>query len=195
MPDPIRTLLALLVLGAVSALAGACGEPPLAIEVPARSGGRHVADLAGVLDADAVGARLRDLRDATGIDVVALLYEADDANCGEAFRAGGAIVEAWDADVAVVAVARPGGFEVADAGRERCVGVRARTERLVPAAVREEVAEELLPPLAREGRWDDVVVVAAERAAEAAAAAGGTDAGGDASPSSEGAASDEAAAA
>ena len=158
---------AAVVVGA--ALAAACGEPPLAIELPARERGAHVADLAGVLDAGAVDERLAALEGDTGIDVVALVYEAEAANCGEAFRAGGALVEAWDADVAVVAVARPGGFDVEDAGRERCLGVRPRSERLVPPAVREEIAEELLPPLARERRWDDAVLVAAERAAAAAA--------------------------
>lgn len=174
MPDRVATLRLAVRWAATVALVvlTGCGEPPLAVDIPPRATGSHLADLAGVVDAAAVEERLRTLEDGTGVDVVALLYEAAGANCGEAFRAGAALVEAWDADVAVVAVARPGGFTVEDAGRERCIGLRPRTESLVPPGVREEIAEEVLPPLARARRWDEAVLVAAQRAAEAASGAG-----------------------
>ena len=142
----------------------ACGEPPVAVDIPPRDHGQQVLDLAGVLDQE-VAARLREIRDRRGLDVVALTYETDAANCGEAFRAGNEFVRRWEAEVAIVAVAEPGGFGEPAGERDACFGVQPRDEFAVPGSLREEIVEGLAPPLTRENRWTDAFVTAADRLA------------------------------
>jgi hypothetical protein len=154
-----------MLLAMVAVLALSCGEPPVDVDIPARDDGSHVADLAGILDADALDARLAEIR-ADGLDVVALTYETDQANCGEAFRAGLAFAQAWQADVAVVAVARPGDFTATDADRERCLGLRPVDDFAVPGGLREEIAEGIVPPIAAENDWDGAFHAAVDRLAE-----------------------------
>ncbi len=148
------------VLAAGLALAAmACSEPATDVTIPDRSG--HVADLAGILDAPALESRLAQIAE-DGLDVVALTYETEQANCGEAFRAGLEIVTGWDADVALVAVARPGDFTSTEDLRERCLGLRPLDDFAVGRGLREEIAEVLVPPLAADNRWDEAFMTAAD---------------------------------
>ena len=148
---------------ALALLLGGCGEPDLAVELPERDG--HVADLADVLDDAPLETRLGEL-EAQGLDVVVLTYTTEIANCGEAFRAGGELVSDWDADVAIVAVARPGDFTSTAEQRERCLGLRPQDEFAVSGGLREEIAEGIVPPIAAENRWDDAITAAVDRLAE-----------------------------
>lgn len=141
----------------------ACGEPPIDVAIPDRDG--HVADLAGILDARALDVRLAEV-EAAGLDVVALTYTTEQANCGEAFRAGLEMATDWGADVALVAVALPGDFESTEDGRQRCLGLRPVDEFAVPGGLREEIAEVLVPPIAAENDWDAAFLAAADRLAE-----------------------------
>lgn len=152
----------LVVLGLVVVVTG-CGEPVIDVAIPDRDG--HVADLAGILDSAALDERLTAI-EAEGLDVVALTYTTEQANCGEAFRAGLEFATAWEADVALVAVARPGEFEATDDDRERCLGLRPVDEFAVPGGLREEIAEELVPPIAADNDWDGAFRVAADRLAQ-----------------------------
>jgi hypothetical protein len=129
-----------------------------------------VLDLAGLLDAN-LAARLQIIAERQDLDVVALTYETPTPNCGEAFRAGGAFVRRWDADVAIVAVAEPGGFSRPVDDRRACFGVQPRDDFAVPAGVREEIVERLAPPLTRQNRWSEAFLAAADRLASAAKAA------------------------
>lgn len=153
--SPTRVVLGL--LAALALTLTACGEPPLAIDLPARDG--HVTDLAGILDAEAIEAALADYA-ADGVDIVVLTYTTEGANCGEAFRAGREVVAAWDADVAMVAVAEPDGF--ADVDAERCAGVQPRDDFALGRGTREEITEVLWPPLIEDNAWSEVVAVGAE---------------------------------
>lgn len=155
MPDARHLVVAVAVV-----LAAACGEPPVDVDLPARADGQQVLDSAGVLRADEVTDRLAALR-GDGLDVVALTYETSQAGCGEAFRAGGRLVEAWDADVAIVAVARPGDFEAAAGEGRRCVGISPRDQRAISGDLRESIVEDLVPPLAQRNAWTEVFVAAA----------------------------------
>lgn len=146
--------LVVLVLALALGLA-ACGEPPLDVTIPDRDPGRHVADLAGVLAADTVEAELAGL----DTDVVVLTYTTEQANCGEAFRAGREFVAAWQADVAIVAVAVPGGFDDVDA--ERCVGLQPLDDFELGRGTREDITEVRWPPLIEANEWTDVVLVGA----------------------------------
>lgn len=154
-------------LAAVCVVA-ACGEPAPDVDLPARSGDAHVADEAGVFDAQERGdleERLSEIA-VDGPDVVALTYETDQANCGEAYRAAKRFVQAWDADIALVAVAAPGDFDSTEDTRKRCLGVQPRDERAVPGGLREEIAETLVPPKAADNDWYGAFVVAADALAE-----------------------------
>lgn len=159
----------------------ACGEPPIDVAIPERDG--HVADLAGILDLEALDARLVAIEQA-GLDVVALTYTTAQANCGEAFRAGLEMATAWEADVALVAVARPGDFASTEDGRERCLGLRPVDEFAVPGGLREEIAEILVPPIAADNDWDGAFLAAADRLAEALT--GGAEETGAEGPTTEG---------
>lgn len=151
-----------LVLGVALA---ACGEPPIAVEIPARESGQQVLDLAGVVG-PGVALRLEAIREDEGLDLVALTYETTAASCGEAFRAGGAFVQEWQADVAIVAVARPGDFASTDEEREACFDIQPRDERAVPGSLRQEIVEQQVPPLTEQNRWAEAFHAAAERLAE-----------------------------
>jgi hypothetical protein len=120
-----------------------------------------VADLAGILDSDALEGQLAQL-DKGGRDIVALTYETPQASCGEAFRAARKFVVEWDADIAVVAVARPGDFTATAQERQRCLGVQPRDDRAVGADLRERIAEELVPPLTAHNDWDGAFTAAVE---------------------------------
>ena len=141
----------------------ACGEPDVDVSIPERDG--HVLDLAGILQTDDLETRLEALRE-RGLDVVALTYETPQANCGEAFRAGLELVTDWSADVAVVAVARPGDFASTSDDRERCLGLRPLDDFDVGRGLREEIAEQLVPPIAADNQWDQAFDVAITRLAD-----------------------------
>lgn len=142
---------------AAGALLGllACGEPAPDVTIPAREPDQQVLDLAGILSDDLA-------LDGAGLDVVVLTYETQQAGCGEAFRAGRQLVDAWQADVAVVAVAQPGDFAATGADRERCLGVQPRDDQLVGRGLREQIAEQIVPPLAAANNWDGAVRAAVD---------------------------------
>lgn len=144
---------------AAAVLLAACGEPAVDVTIPEREPEQQVADLAGILDAGALEERLGGLDDK---DIVVLTYETDQASCGEAFRAAGEFVRAWEADIALVAVARPGDFASDDEQRQRCLGVQPLDDRSVPGALREQIAEELIPPKAAVNDWDGAFGAAVE---------------------------------
>lgn len=148
----------LLVVAATLALT-ACGEPEVDVVLPEREDGQHVADLAEILD-DEVAATVALVEEMEDLDIAVLTYETPQASCGEAFRAGNELVDAWDADVAVVLVARPGDFTSTDDNRERCLGVQPRDDDLVDGDLREQIAEEIVPPLAAGNDWDGAVLAA-----------------------------------
>lgn len=139
----------------------ACGEPPADVAIPPRATGDHVVEKAGILDAQALESRLAEIAD-SGMDIVALTYETQEATCGEAFRAAREFVGIWEADVALVAVARPGDFTSDDPGRQRCFGVQPRDDRGISGALRERIAEELVPPRASANDWDGAFRVAVD---------------------------------
>jgi hypothetical protein len=137
-------------LGALLAAAAACGEPEPDLEVPPRQAGQQVVDHAGILAGSGVEERLGGLP----ADVVAVAYESPDASRGHADRAGRLLLDAWEAEVAVVAVARPGDFTSTDEdARERFFGVVATDVRLVSRAARERIVDEVVPPLAARNDW------------------------------------------
>lgn len=149
---------------AAALLVAACGEPPISVDLPQRDDGQHVADLAGVFDdtqARDLQGRLRAAA-ADGTDIVALTYEAEGATCGEAYRAATQFVRAWEADIALVAVARPGDFTATAQQRRRCLGVQPRDDRAVPGDLREQIAEEIVPPLTQDNDWNGAFVAAVE---------------------------------
>lgn len=140
---------------------GACGEPATDVTIPERNPGQHVLDQAGILDTEALERRLAKAED-KGVDIVALTYETSSANCGEAFRAAREFVQTWQADVALIAVARRGDFTSDDPKRQRCVGVQPVDTRAVSGALRERIAEELIPPKALANDWTGAFTVAAD---------------------------------
>lgn len=148
-------------------LVAGCGEPAVDLEVPSRDGFGDVLDTSDLLD-DGVDARLREFEAATGLDAVALTYETEQASRGEASRAGQLLVERWGADLALVAVARPGDFTSTVVDREdprdrkRFFGVEPADQFAVPGNLRERVVEELVPPIAADNRWDEVFATAVE---------------------------------
>ena len=91
---------------------------------------------------------------------MALTYTVEGANCGEAFRAGREFVQAWEADVAVVAVAEPGDFD--DADGDRCVGLAPLDDFELGRGTREEVSEVIWPPLIDDNAWGEIFDVAAD---------------------------------
>lgn len=153
-------------LVALAVLLAACGEPAPDLTIPERDGDAHVADQAGILDAAALESKLAEVAD-QGTDVVALTYETEQAGCGEAFRAAQQFVRSWGADVALVAVARPGDFDSQAEDRQRCLGVQPRDDRALPADLRERIAEELVPPKAARNDWDAAFGVAVDALTEA----------------------------
>lgn len=149
---------ALAVLAAT--MLAACGEPAVDLEVPAREPGQHVLDTAGLLDGTDVQARLAALADA-GLDVVAVTAETPQASLGETRRAGQLVLEEWDADIALVALAAPGDFDSTDTeSRRRFFGLEAADAFSVPRGLRERIAEERAPPLAEGNDWPGVFSMA-----------------------------------
>lgn len=144
-----------LVLGLLLA---ACGEPEVDVEIPARDTGQHVLDQAGILDVQALESRLAEIAQVR--DIVVLTYETPAATCGEAFRAAGDFVRSWEADVALVAVAKPGDFASDEPQRQRCLGVQPLEDRAISGGLRERIAEELIPPKASVNDWNGAFNVA-----------------------------------
>lgn len=119
-------------------LALAACEPAVALEVPSRSADQRLLDVPGATDATAVSAALDAAAEASGLDVVGLVFEDDRASLGQADRGGRQLLRAWDADVVLVAVARPGDFGSQAAERARYFGVYAEDRFEVPRGLREE---------------------------------------------------------
>lgn len=157
-------------VAALAALAlgmAACGEPPVPLDVPARGSGQSVLDLAGVIDEEDPGlARALGELQHLGWDPVLVAFEADGANMGLADRAGRKVLDAWDADLALVAVADPGQFTSTDDDRRRFFGLFARDVREVPRDVRERVVEELVPPVAARNDWTGAFALVLRELAE-----------------------------
>jgi hypothetical protein len=131
----------------------ACGEPEVELAPPARAAGAHVLDEAGVVDAS-VDERLAELAAERGYDVVALAYEDDRASLGQADRAGRLVLEEWDADIVLVAVAHPGDFDNPDPdARRRYFGVTATDRFTVTRGLRERIVEEAVPGPAADNDW------------------------------------------
>jgi hypothetical protein len=134
----------------------ACGEPAVDAPLPAREPGAVMVDDAGLL-----GAQVRARLERMPVDVVALTFESPDASLGHADRAGRALLEAWGADVALVAVARPGDFASTDEeARQRFFGVVAADVRAVSRTARERIADEIVPPLAAVNDWEAAFLAA-----------------------------------
>jgi hypothetical protein len=147
------------VLSAAALLAGC--EPAVDLSVPPREPGQVALDRAAILDAN-VEQRLRAFG-ADGIDVVALTYESEQAGRGEANRAGKLLLREWGADIALVAVARPGDFASGAAQRERFFGLEAADAYDVPRGLREDIVETLVPPVAGENDWSQAFIVALDQ--------------------------------
>lgn len=154
-----RALLALLVAVALMA----CGEPEPDLTLPERAPGQQILDQAGVLDKGQLHDRLSQIHQQEDYDIVALTFETEQANCGEAFRAGSLFVARWDADVAIVAVAEPGDFTSEDETRVRCLGVQPRGAPGAPeGSALERIAEEIVPPYAAENDWTGAFTAAVD---------------------------------
>lgn len=152
-------------LGAAGAviliLLAGCGEPTIDVDLPQRAGTERVADLAGILNADALEARLEQAAQ-EGTDIVVLTYESEQAGCGEAYRAAQEFVMKWAANVALVAVAEPGDFKAEAEPRERCFGLQPSASTEVSGGLRERIAEELVPPKTADNDWDGAFAVAVD---------------------------------
>jgi hypothetical protein len=153
-----------LAAAAVAAVLLAGCEPAVDLALPPREPDQVVLDQADILS-DAVEQRLRALG-SQGRDVVALTYETEQAGRGEASRAARLLLERWDADVALVAVARPGDFTSTADGRDRFFGLDAADTRAIPRARREEIVESLVPPIAGRNNWDGAFLAALDHLAE-----------------------------
>jgi hypothetical protein len=135
-------------------LLAACGEPSVDLDVPDRPAGAQVLDEVGLLDGTDAADRLADFAD-DDLDAIAVVYETDQANAGEARRAGQQVLDEWDADIALVAVAQPGDFESTDADRSRFFGLESTDTFALPRGLRERVVEDVVPPLAADNEWPD----------------------------------------
>lgn len=151
---------------AAAALLLAGCEPAVDLAVPAREPGQVALDRADILSAE-VERRLRELGE-QGRDVVAVTYETEQAGRGEASRAGRLLLERWDADVALVAVAEPGDFaSTATDQRQRYFGLEAADTYAIPRRQREQIVETLVPPIAGENDWDGAFLTALDELAPA----------------------------
>ncbi len=149
MHDVVRRLAPLLVL--VLLLAG-CGEPPVAYDPPPRAADQQLLDTVGLLDA-ATEDRLREVSEATGFDVVGLAFDDERASLGQADRGGKLLLDDWDADVVLVAVAQPGDFVSEEAERSRYFGVFATDRFAVSREVRERIIFDRVQLLAADNEW------------------------------------------
>lgn len=158
MPD--RRLLVAALLAALALLAGACSEPEVDLSPPERQDGWHLYDEVGVVGGSVEG-RLSALRVETDVDVVALVFEDERASLGQADRAGRVMLQAWDADVVLVAVARPGDFDNPDPdARQRFFGITATDRFAVTQDLRERIVEEAVPGPAAENDWTEAFLAA-----------------------------------
>jgi hypothetical protein len=155
-------------MAACALVLAACGEPPVPLDVPERDFAQAVLDEAGIVDEDdrALQRALGAVR-LLGWDPVLVAFEADGANMGLADRAGRKVLDAWGADIALVAVADPGHFMREGAGRQRFFGLFARDVREVPRAVRERIAEQLVPPVAARNDWTGAFALSLRELADA----------------------------
>jgi hypothetical protein len=156
---PRRTGLRLAAVAVLVLVVTGCGEPGTDLDVPPRAQSQQVLDEVGVLAGSDLDIRLAELA-ADGHDVVALAFESPEATLGHADRSARRLLEAWEADVVLVAVARPGDFTSDDEQRRRFFGVVPRDRFLVSGDTRERIAEELAPPLAAANDWPQVFTVA-----------------------------------
>lgn len=161
----MRKRLAALLAGL--ALVTACGEPAVPLQVPERSFDQVLLDNAGILAEDYRGLEvaLGELRH-QGWDPVLVTFEAEGANMGMADRAGRKVIDAWGADLAIVAVAEPGDFDSEAQDRKRFFGLFARNVREIPRGLRERVVEQLIPPIAGRNDWTEAFRVAVTELAE-----------------------------
>ncbi len=155
-----RLLLPVVVAVAILAVLLLAREPEADLEPPPRGADEVVLDPEGVLD-ETVAAAFAELAE-HGWDAVALAYETPQAGEGEAQRGGRLLREAWQADIVVVAVARPGDFASEDEDRRRAVGIAAESARTVPPALREAVADEAMAEPAGRNAWSEAFVAAAD---------------------------------
>ena len=131
----------------------ACGEPDVDLSPPPRAAGAQLHDEVGVVD-PAVAERLAAVSEASGLDVVGLVYEDERATLGQADRAGRLLLEAWDADIVLVAVAFPGDFANPDPdARQRFFGVASTDRFTVTRDLRERIVDEAVPPPAAANDW------------------------------------------
>ncbi|GEM_PF-3031401 len=159
LPRSVQISLAVVAIGVLVALGLQLREPEVAFEPPER-GDQRVHDPDDVLDAEVVGERLEDLEAAAGVDVVAVIWEDDQASQGQAFRGGQELIEAWDGDAALSAVALPGGFADAQAGR-RYFGVEG-DRFAIERDLRERIVDEVVPEPAADNDWTAAFVAAAD---------------------------------
>lgn len=153
----MRKAIALLL--AALLLAACAGEPPVPLQVPERGTGDVFIDAARILDEGEIAPALYEFRH-QGWDPVLVTFEAEGASMGMADRAGRKVIEAWGADLALVAVAEPGHFDSDDPERKRFFGLFARNVRDIPRDTRERIVEELVPPIAARNDWDEVFLTA-----------------------------------
>jgi hypothetical protein len=144
---------------AVGVVTACTGEPEPDLEIPPRAEGQVVLDLADIVDDEAVAAALAQVE---GFDTVAVTYETEQANAGEARRAAQRVLREWDAELAVIAVAQPGDFTATGDDRERFVGVEPADSFAVPGSLREQIAEESLGEPATANDWTAVFTTAGE---------------------------------
>lgn len=157
LPGSVRLAVGIVAVGVVAAFALTLGEPTVDVELPARDG-QHLHDAAGVVDADVVEQRLAALEQSEGVDVVAVVWEDEEASLGQAARGATRTLEAWQADVALSAVAHPGAFTDQQAGR-RYFGVEGdRFE--VGSGLRERIVEDVVPDPAGENDWTTALLAA-----------------------------------
>jgi hypothetical protein len=146
----MRDVVALVLLLCLASTA--CGEPPVAFDPPPRGPGQQLLDDAQILDA-AIEERLREVSTATGSDVVGLTFTDERTSMGQADRGGKLLLDAWDADVVLVAVAAPGDFTSVEPDRRRFFGVFAADRFSVSRDLRERIIFDRVQLLAAENEW------------------------------------------
>ncbi len=157
LPGSVRLAIGIVAIGVAIAFALTLREPSVDVELPARDG-QHLHDAAGVVDADAVEQRLAALERSEGVDAVAVVWEDEEASLGQAARGATRALDAWQADVALSAVAHPGAFTDQQAGR-RYFGVEGdRFE--VGSGLRERIVEDVVPGPAGDNDWTAALLAA-----------------------------------
>ena len=163
LPRSVRIGLAIVAVGVLAALALQLREPEVAFDPPERDGAR-VHDPDDVVDVAAVTERLEELEATADVDVVAVLWEDEQASQGQAFRGGQELLEAWDADAALSAVAIPGGFADAQAGR-RYFGVEG-DRFVIERDLRERIVDDVVPEPAADDDWTGAFLAAIDALAD-----------------------------